>query len=213
MKTLETVANSIVFKRVLASLGIVSVAWVVIFVWQPLNFWVLMTLAQCAMITCAILIDPRIKNIFSPSLLEVAIGLSSAAILYLVFFAGNFVAVRLFDFAAHQIADIYSLRGQAEAVMICTTLLLIIGPGEEIYWRGLVQRVMGERYGQWAGLALATTLYAGVHIITLNFMLVAASAVCGLFWGLLYTWRKNLCTVIVSHAVWDVVVLVLFPIS
>jgi membrane protease YdiL (CAAX protease family) len=44
-------------------------------------------------------------------------------------------------------------------------------------------------------------------------MLIGAAAVCGLFWGLLYQWRKNIFTVIVSHAVWDVVVMVLFPIS
>ncbi|MGB4415561.1 MAG: CPBP family glutamic-type intramembrane protease [Paludibacter sp.] len=36
--------------------------------------------------------------------------------------------------------------------------------------------------------------------------------VCGIFWGLLYKYNKNLVTLIISHAVWDVSVLILFPI-
>ena len=55
--------------------------------------------------------------------------------------------------------------------------------------------------------------YALVHIWALNFMLVVSAAVVGGVWGLLYRlWPKSLWTLIVSHAVWDVVVFLIFPI-
>jgi membrane protease YdiL (CAAX protease family) len=44
-------------------------------------------------------------------------------------------------------------------------------------------------------------------------MLIMAALVCGAFWGLLYMLNKNLLTVLVSHALWDVAVFILFPIS
>jgi len=51
-----------------------------------------------------------------------------------------------------------------------------------------------------------------VHIWSFNFMLIMSALVCGIFWGLLYKYNKNLVTLIVSHALWDVSVFVLFPI-
>jgi hypothetical protein len=187
--------------------------WVVIFAWQPLNFWLLMTLAQCGMITMALALRYQRITEKKITLTEAAIGLGSALLLYGIFVVANEVSVLLFDFARNDIRNIYAIRDQAQATWIALLLLFIIGPGEEIYWRGLIQDTLVERLGPLKGVLIASACYALVHVVAWNFMLIGAAAVCGLFWGLLYQWRKNIFTVIVSHAVWDVVVMVLFPIS
>ena len=133
--------------------------------------------------------------------------------LYAVFVVANEISVWLFDFAKGDVQSIYAIRDQAQATWIALLLLFIIGPGEEIYWRGLIQDALVERLGPLKGLLIASACYALVHVVAWNFMLIGAAAVCGLFWGLLYHWRKNIYTVFVSHSVWDVVVMVLFHIS
>ncbi len=190
----------------------VAVMWVIMFGPQPFNFWIMMTLSQCAMITAAWILSPGLKNHFGVSIKEGGIGLAAAVLLYGVFLLGNALSGMLFDFAGTEIQDIYSVRSQGQAVVIGMALL-IIGPGEEIYWRGLIQRTLSDRLGARTGLIIATILYSVVHIAALNFMLVGAAAVCGLFWGLLYLWRKSLFAAVVSHTVWDIMVMVLFPIG
>jgi hypothetical protein len=201
------------FGLVLLTLVPVALMWVVIFAWQPLNFWLLMTLAQGGMITIALALRYQQIKPKGITLTETAIGLGSALLLYGIFFVANEVSVLLFDFARDDIQNIYAIRDQAQATWIALLLLFIIGPGEEIYWRGLIQGTLVERLGPVKGVLITSACYALVHVVAWNFMLLGAAAVCGLFWGLLYQWRKNIYTVILSHAVWDVVVMVLFPIS
>ena len=201
------------FGPILLTLIPVALMWVVIFAWQPVNFWLLMTLAQCGMITMALALRYRQITAKKITLTEAAIGLGSAVLLYVIFVVANEISVFLFDFARNDIQNIYAIRDQAQARWIALLLLFIIGPGEEIYWRGLIQDTLVERLGPLKGVLIASACYALVHVVAWNFMLIGAAAVCGLFWGLLYQWRKNIFTVIVSHAVWDVVVMVLFPIG
>jgi len=59
---------------------------------------------------------------------------------------------------------------------------------------------------------IATAIYAGVHIWSLNFMLIGAAAVAGAFWGLLYLRWKSLAPVIISHAIWSAFVFAVVPV-
>lgn len=49
-------------------------------------------------------------------------------------------------------------------------------------------------------------------MMTLAQLGMITAAVCGLFWALVFAWRRSLFAVIVSHAVWDAVVMVIAPI-
>ena len=90
-------------------------------------------------------------------------------------------------------------------------MTLIIGPGEELFWRGYLQRNFQERWGGWKGFLAATAVYALVHAGSGNPMLVLAAAVCGLFWGYLYLRTKSILLVLISHTIWDLAVFILFP--
>ena len=75
-----------------------------------------------------------------------------------------------------------------------------------------MQRRLCGRYGIPAGFVLSVAVYALVHVWSFNFMLIAAAAVCGGFWGLMFLATRRLWPCILSHAVWDVAILLLWPI-
>ena len=131
-----------------------------------------------------------------------------------MFWLGHFVSVRILPFAASQIGSIYDIRKEHNPSLIAALLMFLIGPRrEEIFWRGFVQHKLAKRYNPWLGLVAATALYTAVHIPSLNFMLISAAALCGLFWGLLYLRTKSLWPCIISHAVWDITIFILLPIN
>ena len=91
--------------------------------------------------------------------------------------------------------------------------MFLIGPAEEIYWHGFVQRRLVGRYGGRAGVLGTAAVYALVHAVSLNPMLILAAGVCGLYWGLLYQREQNLIPLIISHSLWDLLIFVLFPMA
>ena len=46
---------------------------------------------------------------------------------------------------------------------IAARLAFVIGPAEELFWRGIVQEALMRRFGRWPGAALAAMAYGGVH--------------------------------------------------
>lgn len=93
--------------------------------------------------------------------------------------------------------------------LLAALLLLLIGPAEEIFWRGYVQRTLSKRWNPNAGFVVATLIYALVHAGSCNFMLVMAALVVGAAWGALYRFFPNrFAAIILSHAVWDVAVFI-----
>ncbi len=142
----------------------------------------------------------------------VVFGLLTAALLYGVFYLGNAAAEALAGFARAQVARVYEFRQGAPTGRIVALLVLVIGPGEEVFWRGYVQRRLVGLWGM-AGLALSVAAYGLVHAASGNLMLVVAALVCGAFWGLLYLRFRSIWLNIISHVAWDVAVFVLWPIG
>ncbi len=138
-------------------------------------------------------------------------GLISAVILYLFFAAGNYISRLIFDFVDTDISKIYGFKGDALPIRIFLLMTLIIGPGEELFWRGFLQRNIALRIGDVNGYIMATAIYAGVHILTGNLMLVLAALVAGLFWGWMYMKYKSVVMNIVSHTIWDITVFLILP--
>ena len=198
-------------KLIIFSLIVATVLWFLIFVVKPFNFWIEMGLSILSLVAIALFSERDLISFRNIKLRHILIGIISAAILYFIFYAGNIISGFLFPFKDAQIASVYSNKAQGNSLLIGVLLLLIIGPGEEIYWRGFVQKNLVKKFGENKGYIFATLLYAGVHIITFNFMLVIAALVCGIYWGWIYKKEESLIPVIISHAIWDFTVFVLFP--
>ncbi|MBE0558864.1 MAG: CPBP family intramembrane metalloprotease [Proteobacteria bacterium] len=143
---------------------------------------------------------------------NVLAGIVSAAVLYGLFVLGNLLAPYIIPGAGRQVGGIYDLGTGTDRILIFLLLCFITGPGEEIFWRGFLQENLMQRYGDLCGYLLATLIYGGVHLFSLNIMLILAALAAGAFWGMLYLWRRDLGLVIVSHSLWSAFIFAVFPV-
>lgn len=201
-----------------AVLGLLAVAtipvWIVVFVWTPLNFWYVMALGTGGLALAGALAAPRAlrqRLRFQPS--DVVIGVASAAVLYAVFVVGRELVTRILPFASDQIGAVYGNKALLAPTRIAILIGLVIGPGEELFWRGFLQRELEAMLGGWRGYFLATGLYAAVHVFTGNVMLVVAALTAGILWGGMYLRFGRLWPGIISHVAWDLTVFLLIPLG
>jgi len=181
-----------------------------------LDFWTRMTLSVAFLCLFALLSDRGLTaglrtDVRTRLFHKMAFGLLSAAGLYGFFAAGRFLSVRLLAFAARDIGSVYLLKEGAGALRVGLLLAFLIGPGEELFWRGFLQAGIANRIGGPRALVLTSLFYALVHAATGNAMLVLAALAGGLFWGCLFLRTKSVILTAVSHAAWDVAVFVILP--
>lgn len=145
--------------------------------------------------------------------LQFLLGVVIAFALWGVFWVGDKLSQLMFSFARPQVDSVYSMKDGSSPALIALLLLVLIGPAEEFFWRGYVQKSISDRLGADAALVVTTLVYALVHVWSFNFMLVMAAFVAGAVWGLIYRLKPSLLpALIVSHALWDALVFVILPI-
>ena len=177
-------------------------------------FWVKLSIAAAALAAiAAILSKDTIKKRFSFVPLDIVLGAASAGVLYLVFFLGKLVLGLILPDSGMQIAMVYQKGEGFSRTAITLLLLLVTSPAEEIFWRGYIQERITEKLKPVTGVLLSTLVYALVHIWTMNPTLILAAFAAGLFWGILYYWRKSLILNILSHALWTWSIFILFPMA
>lgn len=183
------------------------------------NFWLVMSFSAVVLTILGLSFTPDrevLARIGKP-LLQLLGGVALAFAMWGIFWVGDKASTWLFDFARHEVDAVYSMKHGLPSWLIGLLLVFLIGPAEELFWRGYVQRTLSRILGgkRPADLAFIITaaVYALIHIWSFNFMLVMAALVAGLVWGLVYRiCPKALPALIVSHALWDVLVFVIFPI-
>jgi len=176
-------------------------------------FWPVMALTTGLLAILSLRLDrPHLRTVYAFRPWHIPAGLASAFLLYAVFWIGHFVSTQILPFAETQVESIYSIRSGRNPWVIATLLALVIAPAEEIFWRGFLQRRLTCRYGVIFGFLLASFGYVLVHLWSFNFMLIAAAAICGGFWGLLFAFTRSLWPALISHIVWDITIFLLLPI-
>ena len=175
-------------------------------------FWDRMTATGLALGGLALTAEPELRRI-SIRGRDVAAGLASAAGLYAVFLGGDRLVRRLLPGGGREIGDIYALRELRPRGELAARLALVIGPAEELFWRGFVNRRLGRRFGSWSGAALGSAAYGGAHVATGNLTLFGAAGVAGAYWSALAAAGVPMGALIVSHAAWDVWTFLVAPTS
>lgn len=219
-----------------------AVLWFVMFSpWTAhlVNFWYTMAASGLMLSAYAFIFGKDWKQRLLPASAcewakQIALGIAIAAVLWCAFWVGDKLSQLMFDFARPQVDGIYGMKGDMPDWLVGCLLLFVIGPAEEIFWRGFLQYSVLQKYvgnetksfgtkgmmfvhdlkchGAWIAFALALAGYCFVHIWSFNFMLLAAAAVCGAAWGVLYRLFPNwFPALVISHALWDVAAFVIFP--
>ena len=176
----------------------------------PPGFWIKLSASGLVLLLVALTRWRSVKLTFSFT--GLAVGVLSAVLLYLLFWAGYHVMSVVPGFAS-TISSVYSLSTGAPKTVIAGLLLFPIGPAEEFYWRGFIQRRLKGLTSPTRALVATSLIYASIHLVTLNPSLLLVALIGGMVWGTIYDRYGDMFPVLVSHILFDELIFVLFVIG
>lgn len=180
-------------------------AWRVV-VARGVSVWAVMGAeAGLAGLAAALVGRPSLSDNVEPALAAVA-GAASGAALYAATVA--FVAlVRRWPAFDRHVAGIYGLRKGLSLGAALVMVAVIYAPGEELFWRGLVQGALGDATSPVMGGVLSWAAYVVANLASASLPIVAGAAVAGAAWTGLALWSGGVLASILSHAVWTALML------
>lgn len=132
---------------------------------------------------------------------------------------GFFAAVRLgiplaselIPALAEELSGLFATFSHFEGVIGGLLVLAWIVPGEELIWRSGVLLPLVHRFGPMAGITAGSLLFAAAHIGFGSPLLLLAAFGAGALWGFLMWWRRSVVAALISHLIWDAMLLYAFP--
>ncbi|MGJ7919689.1 lysostaphin resistance A-like protein [Neobacillus sp. LXY-4] len=171
-------------------------------------FWYFFT-ATMLLLICYVVAKDKLDDKLS-LVKYLFIGILSGTLLFFLFWAGN----QLIEFfhipVMKQVTSLYKRFGP-DLFWHYLALILVIVPGEEIFWRGFIQKRLLSFTNNGTSIIVSAIMYSSVHLYSNQIMLPFAALVAGLVWGWLYAWRRSMPLVIVSHLVFDLFLFVIMP--
>jgi len=140
----------------------------------------------------------------------ISIGLGSGAILYAGTRAFVGVAAHASLFRAH-VAGRYERARQVPLPVGLALAVLIAVPGEELFWRGFVQGLVGNHSSEAVGAAAALVGYIGVNAASGSLPFAAAAVVGGMVWGGLTLFTGGILAAVMCHGLWTGLMLAFPP--
>ncbi|MBM7693151.1 membrane protease YdiL (CAAX protease family) [Peribacillus deserti] len=174
------------------------------------HFWGIYTAAS----GCLLLFTLSAREIYIKklSVKDLLLGAISGLLLYGLFYAGlvffNFLKVNL-SYAADQLYFYYKPKELWQYFV----LVFLLIPAEELFWRGFIQKRLSHYFSFYSCILLSALLYSLPMLYSRNAALVAAGLVSGLFWGFHFQASRSLPAVILSHLVFDIFLLIIFPLE
>jgi len=204
---------------VFLSIVLAFVLWYLVFIIRPFNFWFMMSFNTVILGIISFVCGGMAFKWEEWSLKNISLGIALAAVLYSIFWLGHHTLIWFSSLTgilperAKNLQSIYANREVVSPALIALLLFFPIGFGEEVFWRGYIQRYMQKKWGKTIAFVATVILYTGVHIPTATPVLILAAFVCGIYWSGLYSITGSLVPVIVSHMVWDPFIFIIFPIG
>jgi uncharacterized protein len=171
-------------------------------------FWYMFTATMLILISYAILNEKAEQP--TSNVQNSLYGIFSGILLFIVFWLGDAI-IELFHLPFEK--EIFNLYKTFAPVNLWhyIVLLFIIVPGEEIFWRGYIQKRISYKWGPALSIVIATVLYASIQVYSGYVIHIIAALFAGIFWGALYSWKKSMPLNIISHFIFDLCIFILFP--
>jgi uncharacterized protein len=141
------------------------------------------------------------------------LGLLAGVVLYGATAAFMYV-FRRWPLLARQARRIYDLRGGLSAGAATAVAVLVAAPGEELFWRGLVQPLVAGRTGWPEPVAAAAVwaVYLAVNAWSDSLPIGLGAVVGGASWAALAVATGGVAAPIGCHAVWTGLMIVRPPV-
>jgi membrane protease YdiL (CAAX protease family) len=206
----------------LAMLALGAAAWLACFAVLPtLGSWTPFAIAGPALAALALVSDTDTRALMRPSFLTVALGLGvgllMAALTHVAFAAVTPLLPQALT-AAERLFDLLHVGNFTPAAR--AGLIVVVATCEEVIFRGALAGPSGGRddpplHLSGRGEAMRVLALAAVYALTTatlgSRLLVVCAFCCAIVWGLLRVATRSLVAPIVAHVVWDLFVLVVWP--
>ncbi|WP_433607431.1 lysostaphin resistance A-like protein [Dactylosporangium sp. CA-139114] len=99
-------------------------------------------------------------------------------------------------------------RGCAQGLAITAGVMAVVAVNEEIVFRGVLTRMLAERFGGWVALVVSSLLFGAMHLVNANATVPAVLSIVltgGLLFGALYLVTRSLWLTIGFHFAWNTV--------
>ncbi|MBW8348734.1 CPBP family intramembrane metalloprotease [Bacillus sp. IITD106] len=173
-------------------------------------FWYLYTATMLFLISFAIINEKLDDEVSTRQ--YISIGILSGVALFLLFAAGDWIISFLPKTFSSQVSKLYS-RFSLEWIWHYFVLFFIVIPGEEIFWRGFILKRLMRKMSSGKAILASAFINAIAFSLSGYYILMIAAFVSGLVWGILYVWKRSMPLLIVSHIVFDLLLLIIFPLS
>jgi len=202
-------------------LPIAVVSWLLGFAWvQVAGSWTPLALLAVLAAARLILGDPETRQLLRPRAGDLALGGAGAAVMI----AGTYGLYRVLASAfpalpgaTRSLYVVLNTGGFSAGAL--AALVALLSTCEEVAWRGrsLTSAVPGDsrRRSLHPLLRVGTVavLYGGASLASGSLLLGALATACGLWWGLLRVAGRSLWPAIITHAAWDLAILVGWPLA
>ena len=101
---------------------------------------------------------------------------------------------------------IKSIQFDWEKQLFSFTLFFLVAVSEEIFFRGILFRMINRRWNIWAALVISALIFGGLHILNDNATLWSSIAItieAGSLLGAAYAYSKNIWLPIGIHWIWN----------
>ena len=132
----------------------------------------------------------------------------SIAILGLLFVASSVITALGLNSAQNQIVEV-GRQNPSVFLLLIPLQFLLVGPGEELLFRGLVQGTLRESLHPARAIVLASALFASIHLFSLSgegkLVYIGIAFVLALVLGVAYEYTDNLAVPAVIHGTYNAV--------
>lgn len=136
---------------------------------------------------------------------HLAAGVGAGAAGGLALYAATVVLANALDrwpgFAG-QVAEAYGRRGHLSVAASLALSILIVVPGEELLFRGVVQSVAADAVGELPGALVAWGAYASANLASGSAPVILGAVGPGAVWGAVALWTGGVAAGLACHAVW-----------
>lgn len=102
--------------------------------------------------------------------------------------------------AESMVKSLLSAQSLKDLVLNIFFVAALAGIGEELLFRGLIQRLLSRRYGRWAGILIAAALFSAMHLQFYGFF---PRFLLGIVLGVLFAYSGSLWVAILAHFFYD----------
>ncbi len=178
-----------------------------------LGTWAPLAVAGPLLAALVLVREPAARELMRPRASLLLLGLAGAAAMTTATYLLFALLSRLVpDLRLLTIGLYNELRAPGFTPLERAALIPLVAAAEEVVFRGIALPDRGAPAARAVrAVALNSIIVGAAHLASGNWLLALVAALCGGAWGGLRVWTRSCVPSVVTHVVWDLAILVFWP--